>query len=537
MAGDTVGLKLLLSGLVPVLFSAFGLAGLAWCASYLIAICIDRWMTALLNSSIFARLSLTSTDDSLPLGDVKETQAGKRQQQRIRRWTALAALVVIVLRVIRPPVPYNHMSDTLPFLILRAFTPPSTPQCHPPQPEPFPLSEVVAPEFWERPHGHFKGWMPGAEDSDTKAGTEVEPRWLPDQFPGGFNRWALKFNRSSDDERSLIRAQSSRTKSCPVNEKYNTYDPVKDPMRISNLDLDLLAPLKDALREQKVPINHIIFIEMESARKDVFPLQYGSHLHEKIIQSHGKKATPDKIEAINKALSVITPVAEQLTGESNNFPQQVQQEIPKDIWRDTAAPGMGGINVVGALTSSSLSFKSALSSHCGVGPLPLDFLWEVHGDIYQPCLPQLLELFNRLRPDKENKSLDDFRQREWNPIFIQSVTGEYDQQNRLNRKMGFRQSIVKEDIELSSAKYFHPGMEEVNYFGSVKNQIHMTGCVLTHLNAGIPKSRSAHTSETSSTKPSRTSRGSFCRTSPAPPITRGECQATFSWRNTSEWTA
>ena len=308
-------------------------------------------------------------------------------------------------------------------------------------------------------------------------------------------------------------------------------------MRISNLDLDLLAPLKDALREQKVPINHIIFIEMESARKDVFPLQYGSHLHEKIIQSHGKKATPDKIEAINKALSVITPVAEQLTGESNNFPQQVQQEIPKDIWRDTAAPGMGGINVVGALTSSSLSFKSALSSHCGVGPLPLDFLWEVHGDIYQPCLPQLLELFNRLRPDKENKSLDDFRQREWNPIFIQSVTGEYDQQNRLNRKMGFRQSIVKEDIELSSAKYFHPGMEEVNYFGSVKNQIHMTGCVLTHLNAGIPKSRSAQTSETSSTKPSRTSRGSFCRTSPAPPITRGECQATFSWRNTSEWTA
>lgn len=539
VAGDAVGFKLLLSGLSPVLFSAFGLVVLAWCASYFIATCIDRWMTALLNASIFARLGWASIDDSLPLGDVKEIPSGKRSQQRIRRWTVVAALVVLALRVTRPSIPYNHMSDTLPFLILRAFKPKNAgPQCHPPHPEPFPLREVVAPELWESPHGHFKGWMPGAPESETESKNEVEPRWIPDQFPGGFNRWALKYNRSSDDERSLMKAQSKQAKSCSSGKRYNTYDPVRDPMRIQNLDLDLVAPLKDALREHKIPINHIVFVEMESARKDVFPLKYGSHLHEKIIQSHGKKATPEKIEAVNKALSVMTPVAEQLTGESNNFPQELQQEIPDGIWRDSAASGMGGINVVGALTSSSLSFKSVLSSHCGVGPLPLDFLWEVHGDIYQPCLPQVLELFNRLRPNDSNKSLDDFRQREWKPIFIQSVTGEYDEQNRLNRKMGFRETIVKEDIELSSAKYFHPGMEEVNYFGYVIQCIQVErGQYPNTWNAGFLRWRYTHTSETFSTKLSRTRSGSSCRTSRAPPIIRGVCQATSSWRSISGLTA
>jgi phosphoglycerol transferase MdoB-like AlkP superfamily enzyme len=46
-------------------------------------------------------------------------------------------------------------------------------------------------------------------------------------------------------------------------------------------------------------------------------------------------------------------------------------------------------------------------------------------------------------------------------------TGLYDDQDKLNEKMGFQKSIYREQIEEDDAKHFHPGMEEINYFGYI----------------------------------------------------------------------
>lgn len=94
---------------------------------------------------------------------------------------------------------------------------------------------------------------------------------------------------------------------------------------------------------------------------------------------------------------------------------------------------MGGLNVHGALTGSSLTFKSILGSHCGVHPLPVDLLEETGLEIYQPCLPQLFELFNtRKNPyapseiSERDDSASEALKNPWKSVFMQSITDDYD---------------------------------------------------------------------------------------------------------------
>lgn len=149
-------------------------------------------------------------------------------------------------------------------------------------------------------------------------------------------------------------------------------------------------------------------------------------------------------------------MAEMLTGEASGFGSSV----------DSASPGLGGISFDGILSGSSLSAKSRLVNYCGLGPLPVDFMHENDIIPYQPCLMHILDLFNQRKSSaRSENSTSDPLEREWETIYAQSVTGEFQEQTRLIDLLGFNQSLYSEDIDMENSTYFHEGMEKINYFG------------------------------------------------------------------------
>lgn len=427
----------MLSGLRPVLVASAFLIIAAWLLTPGLYVFIFRWLSALFNG----RIDLQESSAQLP-GAI--TKRRGYASSPVRMWTIGLTIGVVGLWIIRPSVPYDHMSGTLPVTLLQVLIP---------QPfvsrqfnaHPFPFPGLLEQRFWEAPHGHFPGWAP---DTIGNPSTRPRPWWASGELPPGFQRWAVDKPSSEDD------AASSQNKTA------HFYNPVADPLRITNLDLDLLEPLRRALQERDIPITHIVLIMMESARKDVFPFKADSPLHEKILASHDT-TDPAVLQRINDKLSRLSPVAEKLTGQSSGF-------FAKDPNPQPDQSEMGGLNVEGMFTGSSLSFKSAVMNYCGVQPLPVNFMKEAESEIYQPCIMQILELFNRLKNDSES---DVIHGRKWKSLFAQSITGRYDQQEVLNANMGFDQSIYKETLIDSQSKYFHLGMQRINYFGFVSTHL------------------------------------------------------------------
>ena len=440
VGNDPEGRKLMLSGLRPVLVVSVFLMIAAWLLTPGLYVLITRWLSALFNG----RIALQDSSVYLP-GAI--TKRRGYASSPVRMWTIGLTIGTVGLWIIRPSVPYDHMSGTLPVILLQVLIPqPFVP--HQLNAHPFPFPDLLEQRFWEAPHGHFPGWAPDISASTSR------PRswWASGELPPGFQRWAEE-NPSSEDDAATWQ-----------NATVHFYNPVTDPLRITNLDLDLLEPLRRALQERDIPITHIVLVMMESARKDVFPFKADSPLHEKILASHDT-TDPVILQRINDKLSRLSPVAEKLTGQSSGLfaedanPQPEQSE-------------MGGLNVEGMFTGSSLSFKSAVMNYCGVQPLPVNFMKEAESEIYQPCIMQILELFNRLKGDSES---DGIHGRKWKSLFAQSITGRYDQQEVLNANMGFDQSIYKETLIDSQSKYFHLGMPRINYFGFVST--HLSICV------------------------------------------------------------
>lgn len=356
------------------------------------------------------------------------------------------------------------MSGALPFMLWEVLNTKEK-VCQSTTQQPFPMSELVGEDLWEPASGRYKGWHPIAmNSSDEKALEEIpQPKWAPETWPVGFGRWDLNSDKTADNS---SHAESLAESKCPGPGKiHNTYDPALDPMRITNLGSDILEPVQKVLADNQVSIKHVVVFEMESARKDVFPFKKGSHLHKMMVDSYGD-IDDEQMNELNAKLAAMTPVAEQITGESGGFSTQGRHPAKTNgtSWKDPAGPGMGGINVLGAVTGSSLSFKSFLGSHCGVAPLPVDFMFENMAEIYQPCIMHILDLFNQLKEEKGVKATD-MHSAKWKSIFMQSITGEFDNQNHLNDQMGFQSSIVKEKLDTGHAKHYHEGMKEINYFG------------------------------------------------------------------------
>lgn len=444
VGNDAEGRKLMLSGLKSFLGSAAVLLIMSWLLTRFCSAVFDQWLSAL--SGI---RSTEGVHEEYMLDDQKLVTQRKRPA---RSRTIVGVLGTLVLWLVRPKVPYSHMSGAIPFTFLEALiSKPSGP--HQLVANAFPFPELVSEGHWKAPHGYFKGWSPNFD-----MGTTFSPDWASGQLPPGFERWSQKKAHVDDGNTS---EENGTKKNATAEKRY--YNPVNDPLRITNLDQKLLEPLAHALKDHDVPITHVVLVMMESARKDVFPFKSGSHLHHEILNSY-KSLDPEVLQQLNANLSRLTPIAEILTGESGGFPKS-SRDTDYSLWEDTAEAGMGGLNINGVLTGASLSFKSEVVNHCGVWPLPVDFMDEIKSDIYQPCIMQVLELFNQFKDNSTAGPSKDLLERKWTSIFIQAVTGIYADQNLLNEHLGFRKTVYREDIGQKEAKHYHDDMEEINYFG------------------------------------------------------------------------
>jgi hypothetical protein len=446
VGNDAEGRKLMLSGLKSFLGSAAMLLVMSWIFTKICSAVLDPWLSGLFSTQF--------TEDVYEESMLDSPKTMARRKRPARLWTIVGVTGTLGLWIIRPQVPYSHLSGAIPFTFLEALVA-SSPEARQPVDNAFPFPELISEGHWKAPDGRFRGWSPNFD-----MGTTNSPTWASGQLPPGFERWIQK-NKHVD---STYTTKVNGTEQNATTIK-NFYNPANDPLRITNLDQRVVEPLTQALRDHDIPITHVILVMMESARKDVFPFKSGSHLHHEILNSY-KSLDKDLLQQLNANLSHLTPIAEILTGESGGFPK-TSRDTQSSLWEDTSEAGMGGININGVLTGGSLSFKSEVVNHCGVWPLPVDWMDEITSDIYQPCIMQVLDLFNQFKENSTARSSRDLRERKWTSIFMQAVTGLYADQNLLNDKMGFKKTVYREDIGEEGAKYYHDDIEEINYFGSV----------------------------------------------------------------------
>ena len=437
--GDPAAMKILMSGIQRVMLAGTAIVATSWMLSPQLHTLIGSWLLAI------PKIVYQGEKRSNTLPFYRCSKVSLNFKFVIPATSMVASLGLI--QVMRPSVPYNHLSAAVPLTLLDALHISST-SCSTRQSFPFP--HLVSAEFWEHRKGVYPGWAPG-NFSALNAAPE-RPPWLPEIPPFGFERWKHADAVQNDHG----------TQKC--SERHRVYNPVTDPLKISNLDLDILAPLRQVFEDNSVDIKHIIMVTLESGRKDVFPMQESTLLHDEILNLHDQNT---KARIIGK-LSKLTPVAQMVTGEYALTSEGRKNNFSDTVWQDRSAPGMGGINVKGAVTGSTLTFKSFLGSHCGVSPLPVDLLEESHLPIYQPCLPHILELFNRVKT-RNSSELDPtaFQENPWKAVFVQSITDSYDRQKILNTKIGFKQSIAKDTLERPNSDHYPPKSPEINYFGYV----------------------------------------------------------------------
>lgn len=445
---DPAAMKILLSGISTVSAAATVLGLIAW----LVHAKVYHWtglglqaIRDLFSGSYRARYTLLGVPNKSWLNKSWMTTMDLRTVRRIAITVSICSSLIF-LELTRPSVPYDHLSGALPLTLLDAFTKKSstTEGCRQ-APMKFPLWTDVKTGFM--------------------ANTWSRPAWLPQNPPPGFSRY-----EHTPDERA--EKDNPSWYLCNNNEP-GFYNPKTDPLKISNLGGDIIEPLKAAFEAHSVEIDHVILLTLESGRKELFPMQQGTPMFDALLESHAKE---DREEAIDR-LVTMTPVSQMLTGEYATDSKGEKVDLSGANWQDPAEEGMGGLNVRGALTGSSLTFKSILGSHCGVHPLPVDLLEETGLEIYQPCLPQLFELFNTAKnpnPPSEILERDDSAsealKNPWKSVFMQSITDDYDRQDVLNENMGFKHKVVKSTLTSRKSKYRAKG-QEINYFGFAETEL------------------------------------------------------------------
>ena len=402
-------------------------------------------------------------DNSLSLGGEEVT---KKPDERWRASSAawarakLTAVIgmLLVLHIVRPRVPFNHMTATLPFTMLDVVFDSRSPVCNPSprdRPKRFPFPHLVREDFWIPPTtgegGNSRGWNPGRTWPHI---IREKPPWLPKEEVPGFAKWY----RGSSFMPPLpppappgFAGDSHPPRHGPPHPP--GYESVLDPLKISNFDQPLLDAVRSSLLEDKsgTGIKHVIVMTLESTRKDVFPLIKDGPLYEDLEKSWGKGAG----ERMLADLSQLSVNAQVLTGEDTGFAREVNQTH-------------GGVNVLGAMTTSTYTLKSLLSSHCGVNPLPVDFLEDIETEIYQPCLPQILKVMNA--QDKSDSGENSWRQAPWRSVFAQASTSALDRQTELMERLGFDQFIDRETLQNPASEFSVKG-PELNYFGYSEREL------------------------------------------------------------------
>ncbi|KAJ5579831.1 uncharacterized protein N7459_005816 [Penicillium hispanicum] len=437
---DPAAMKILLTGISTVSAAAIVLGLIAWLVHAQLYHLTGRGLQAiwdLFTGGYKARYTLLSMPDKSWFASI--------DLRSVRRIAIIVSVCVslLFLEASRPSVPYDHLSGALPLTLLDAFT-----------------KKSVTDEGCRAPAANFPLW-----EMTTTAEKWSRPAWLPRDPPTGFGRWDI-----SPQERAE-RDNISYSICNGAGEDMGFFNPKYDPLKISNLGGEIYKPLQKAFKEHSVEIEHVVLLTLESGRKELFPAQQGTPLFDSLLASHSEKKQKAAIDRLVK----MTPVAQMLTAEYATDSRGEKVDLSHARWQDTTEAGMGGLNVRGAVTGSSLTFKSVLGSHCGVYPLPVDLLEETSLEIYQPCLPQLFELFNRGKASLERDVRSTNNQPEavrnpWKSVFMQSITDNYDRQDILNDQMGFNEKVVKKTLDSHTSKYRAKG-QEINYFGYAETEL------------------------------------------------------------------
>lgn len=463
---DPAAMKILLSGVRSVALSAVML--------FLMAYLTTPHLYAMAGSLLMAGRSLLGVSNHqnnnhknggpaleiLPTTDVpvRKSGGGSSNHRGVSVSTAvIIALVLFFLRVRRPRLPYDHLASTLPFALSVAFHRQPTPGCPQLAVTPFPFPELVEPARWERPIGNYPGWIP---DHNWPSSW---PKWLPERPPPGFSRWGKQM-RKVPHKKPKGKGKEKEEDKCKGQRA--TYNAATDPSKISNLDNELYAQLKTAFDKHSVRIEHIVLLTLESTRKETFPMKQGTDLYDMILDTYAQSEKKKRAAGIDR-LSLMTPTAQMVTGEFATNSTGQKSTFEDWPWQAEHADGGGGINIKGAMTGSTLTLKSLLTSHCGVMPLPVDLLEEARLDVYQPCLPHILDLFDSKKTDNPQN----FQERQWRSVFVQSSTDSYDRQALMTRRMGFDESIAKGTLDDPDSKYYPPGSPEINYFGYAEEEL------------------------------------------------------------------
>ncbi|GME33176.1 sulfatase domain-containing protein [Neofusicoccum parvum] len=401
----------------------------------------------------------------------------------------IAAIVtVLVLQIVRPRTPpYAHMSGSLPITLFESFffNPINPDFClpHPHHRVEFPFEDYARisghalPSDWKPlteecrhrhhgpPHGHGPpyGPPPGPPPPGPPHGPPPPPP-PPEWFDDSDEIW-----RRSPGEDDWEYDHPPPPPPPPKPRHHGHYDPTCDPLKLSNLGEDLLEPLEAALKQNHPSIKNVLLITLESTRKDMFPFKKDSGIYNAILSSYN---SPEAAVELDKKIRDLTETTAFLTGESTNFDQTAYNASGLGAWTSKFNETLGGINVQGAITGSAFTLKSLLTSLCGVDPLPVDFTEEVKGRIYQPCLPQILDLFNKAELDDSAQSdsvetigKEDFLSWPWDSAMVQSVTDQFDSQYTLDEQIGFRTQILEATISNPASKHFPPKEPKSNYFG------------------------------------------------------------------------
>ncbi|KAI5458206.1 alkaline-phosphatase-like protein [Mariannaea sp. PMI_226] len=378
-------------------------------------------------------------------------------------WKTAVLAFLITTSIIRPGDPYNHMSVTLPIHFLDVF-----------KPEPdhcaeqrsimrneWPFPKILAKENWEDAKGDYKGWAPGRDSKLADSYRQRRPDWLPDKVPRGFLRWdPRRFDANVSWSHAALE-EEWKDKCLGLELQDPFYNPVTDPIKITNLDTDIFEPLRGPLGDGSVKIKNVVFILMESLRQELFPLKQDSFLHQLILNAN-EEADREKV---NELLSKLTPNHAKIAGVNRNFknPDGKEYKPAKLEYEVKTKEGFGGINVVGSYTMASLSTKSFGSNHCGSWPMQVDKFDEADTDAYQPCITQILDLFNQ---NKANASSEDYREWPWYPALMESEVEKYDRQEIFDQKIGFKHIVCRTQIEKDSRyNESDPLYKPVNYFG------------------------------------------------------------------------
>ncbi|EKV15862.1 hypothetical protein PDIP_38450 [Penicillium digitatum Pd1] len=230
---------------------------------------------------------------------------------------------------------------------------------------------------------------------------------------------------------------------------YEHYNPVKDPLHTPNLQNEILEPIRELLHSGSVKIKHVILIKLESTRQDVWPFRSNSY-----IMKHINDSYPSGIpEEVQDRLSKLTPTAERLTGFETGF-RKDGDDHPKPY---------GGISARNAYTSGTYTLKSITGTVCGVNPMAVEANLEYLHDIYQPCLPHILEALNQ-QPNVNNQT-DDWTSWPWHSMWMQSHPDDWDKHYMLHPALGYQDIMARRTIDAAGKKYIPEETEEEEEHG------------------------------------------------------------------------